>query len=60
MREKSVQLLQGGFTLDIRNNFFSERFVKHCNRMPRAVGQALSLEIFKGRVDVVLRDMAEG
>lgn len=32
-------------------------FVKHCNRLPRAVNQHPSLELFKRHVDVEFRDM---
>ncbi|KFR04952.1 hypothetical protein Y956_16476, partial [Nipponia nippon] len=48
---------EGRFRLDIRKKFFTMRVVRHRNRLPREVVDALSLEVFKARLDGALSNL---
>jgi len=57
MHRNASKLCQGRFRLDIRKHFFTERMVKHCNRLPREVIDAPGLSVFKRHLDNALNNM---
>jgi len=56
-RRNDFSTKQGRTRLDIGNQFFTIRVVKHWHRLPRDVMDALPLETFKVRLDRALSNL---
>lgn len=56
-RGKGLSLCQGRFRLDTGKYFFTGRFVKHWNKLPRQLVKTPSLKIFKRHIDASLRNI---
>jgi len=51
------KLHDGSFKLEIRKHSFTEGVVRHWNRLPREVVDALSLSVFKRHLDNAFNNM---
>ena len=53
-----LKLEEGKFRLEIRKKFFTQRVVRHCNRLPRETVDAPSLEVFQTRLNGALGSLS--
>ena len=58
-RGNSPKLKEGSFWLGRRKKSFTVRVVRHWNRFPRDVVDALSMETFKAKLDQALGTLTE-
>ncbi|KAJ7421923.1 hypothetical protein BTVI_16043 [Pitangus sulphuratus] len=57
IRGNGLKLCLGRFSLDIRKNFFTEKMVRHWNRLPREVVESPSPEVLNKQLDIPLSAM---
>jgi len=57
MRGNGYKLKEWRLRLEFRRKFFTQRVVRHWNRLPRVAVDAPSLEVFKTRLDEALNNL---
>jgi len=57
MHGNGSKMNKGMLRLDIRKHFFTERVVRHWNRLPREVSNAPSLSVFNKHLGKALHNM---
>ena len=57
-RESGFKLEEGGFRLDVRKKFLTQKMVWHWHRLPREAMDAPSLDVFKSRLDGALGSLS--
>lgn len=55
--DNTFKLCQIKFRLNIKKSFFTDKAVKHWNRLSREVFESSFVEVYNGFVDVVIRNM---
>jgi len=58
IRENSFKQREGRLKLDIRRKFFTQKVVRHWNRLPSEAVDAPSLEVSKAKLDGTLRNLS--
>ena len=58
-RSNSFKLKEGRFRFNIRSKFFTQRVMRHWNRLSREALDSPSLELFKARLDVALSNLGK-
>jgi len=58
-KAEGFKLHQSRFRMDVKNNLFAERVIRHLNMLVREVVELPSLEVFKRHVDMALRDTVQ-